>query len=90
MTKQAILDATQTPPDKGDFIWDGVDEDERPLTKQEMRSSIKPMGRPKSENPKLSTTIRLSADVLAYFRATGKGWQTRMDDALKEYVASHR
>jgi len=36
---------------------------------------------------KSSTTIRLSHDVLAAFKATGKGWQTRVDTALKKLVA---
>jgi uncharacterized protein (DUF4415 family) len=31
-------------------------------------------------------TIRLSADVVTAFRATGEGWQTRMDAALKEWL----
>ena len=36
---------------------------------------------------KQRTTLRLSPDVLAHFRATGKGWQTRMDAALREWIA---
>ena len=51
---------------------------------------VKPMGRPRSENPKQSITIRLSSEVTEYFRATGKGWQTRVDEALLEYVKKHR
>ncbi|MBJ7536973.1 BrnA antitoxin family protein [Marinomonas sp. C1424] len=47
-------------------------------------------GRPKSDNPKVSTTIRLSPDVLDYFKNEGKGWQSRIDKALKEYVDSHQ
>ena len=38
---------------------------------------------------KLPTTIRLSPEVVDYFKATGKGWQTRMDAVLKDYVATH-
>ena len=34
-------------------------------------------------------TLRLSPEVLAHFRATGKGWQTRMDAALREWIAQH-
>ena len=34
-------------------------------------------------------TIRYSRDVLEYFRATGPGWQARIDAALKEWVAQH-
>ena len=39
---------------------------------------------------KQPVSIRLSPEVLAYFKGTGKGWQTRMDQVLKEYVATHR
>lgn len=46
-------------------------------------------GRPKVENPKQALNIRLSPEVVARFRATGKGWQTRIDAALKEWLADH-
>jgi len=45
-------------------------------------------GRPPSDNPKIPIHIRLSADVLAAFKATGKGWQTRIDALLREAVAA--
>lgn len=35
-------------------------------------------------------TIRLSRDVVDTFRLTGSGWQTRMDEALKEWVTTRR
>lgn len=35
------------------------------------------------------TTIRLSRDGLARFRATGRGWQTRIDTALREWLDTH-
>ena len=38
---------------------------------------------------KEQVAIRLSPEVLAYFRATGQGWQTRMNAALKEWIAQH-
>ena len=37
---------------------------------------------------KEATTIRLSREVLAYFRGTSKGWQRRIDEILRAYVAS--
>jgi uncharacterized protein (DUF4415 family) len=43
-------------------------------------------GRPKSDDPKQSINIRLSPDILARFRATGPGWQTRMNDALRQWL----
>lgn len=48
------------------------------------------LGRPKSDNPKKAISIRLSPEVVEYFKATGKGWQTRVDDALREYVAAQQ
>ena len=36
---------------------------------------------------KTQLTVRYSPEVVAYFRATGKGWQARMDAALKEWIA---
>jgi uncharacterized protein (DUF4415 family) len=49
----------------------------------------KRMGRPPKENPKEQVTMRYDADVLEAFRATGSGWQTRMNDALKTYLKEH-
>jgi len=34
-------------------------------------------------------TIRLSPDVLKRFRASGDGWQTRVDDALRQWLKRH-
>ena len=46
-------------------------------------------GRPPSANPKVSTTIRLSPDVIEHFKAGGRGWQSRIDAALREWIAKH-
>jgi len=51
---------------------------------------LRPVGRPKAEITKQPVSIRLSSDVLEYFKSTGKGWQTRMDEVLMAYVNSHR
>ena len=40
-------------------------------------------GRPPAENPKVSVTLRLDPDVIAYFKAEGAGWQTRINAALR-------
>jgi uncharacterized protein (DUF4415 family) len=50
---------------------------------------LKRLGRPPAAVTKERITIRLSPDVLERFRATGKGWQTRMDEALKEWMKTH-
>ncbi len=44
------------------------------------------LGRPPKDNPKVSTTIRLSPDVLAAFKAEGRGWQTRIDETLRAHM----
>jgi uncharacterized protein (DUF4415 family) len=49
-----------------------------------------PMGRPKSANPKVSVTIRYDADIVAAFKAGGEGWQTRMNDALRDWMKNRR
>ena len=46
-------------------------------------------GRPPSDSVKRSVTVRYDADVIAAFRSTGKGWQKRMNDALREWIQSH-
>ena len=47
-------------------------------------------GRPKSDNKKLLVSVRYSPEVVAYFKSTGAGWQSRMDEALREYIEQHR
>ena len=34
-------------------------------------------------------SVRYSAEVLSHFKSEGAGWQTRMDDALKQWVSVH-
>jgi uncharacterized protein (DUF4415 family) len=50
----------------------------------------RPRGRPKKADAKVHIHIRLSPQVLGYFRATGPGWQTRIDDVLRQWVSRHR
>ena len=40
-------------------------------------------GRPRAAQTKKAVSVRLDADVLAKFRATGPGWQTRINEVLK-------
>lgn len=44
---------------------------------------------PQKAPTKIPTTIRLSPEVSAAFRATGPGWQTRIDNALKDWLKTH-
>lgn len=58
---------------------------------QEMANELlKPKGgRPRKLNPKVFTGIRLDADIVEAFKATGSGWQTRINDALKAWLKEH-
>lgn len=68
------------------------DPDAQPLTPTQLKAMV-PMralrGRPKSENKKLLVSVRYSPEVVAYFKSTGEGWQSRMDGVLRQYVARH-
>ena len=68
------------------------DPDAQPLTPKQLKAMI-PMralrGRPKSERKKLLVSVRYSPEVVAYFKSTGEGWQSRMDSVLRQYVARH-
>ncbi|WP_252176475.1 BrnA antitoxin family protein [Endozoicomonas sp. 4G] len=64
-----------------------ADPDTYELTDEEIKQ-LRPVGRPKAEETKERITIRLSPEVVEFFRSTGKGWQTRINEALKEYVSS--
>ena len=48
----------------------------------------RPVGSTKEES-KQAVTVRYSPDVLAAFRATGAGWQARMNEALKDWLQTH-
>ncbi|CAA7618963.1 conserved hypothetical protein [Magnetospirillum sp. LM-5] len=81
----------------GESTW--VDPDDAPELTEEWFASadlyqgeklVRKGGRPKSPNPKQMVSLRLDPGVLEYFRATGPGWQSRIDAALREYVQSHR
>ena len=51
-------------------------------TKMIARGEVRRPGRPRATNPRVQLTIRIPADVLARWKATGPGWQTRMAERL--------
>ncbi|PTB20996.1 hypothetical protein C9I57_09735 [Trinickia symbiotica] len=55
----------------------------------ELVAQQKRMGRPPKESPKEQVSVRYDADIIAAFRATGEGWQTRMNNALRTYLEEH-
>lgn len=65
------------------------DPDAQPLTAAQLgaMSPIQALrGRPRSLHPKRLVSIRYSAEVIDYFRSTGDGWQSRMNQVLERYV----
>jgi uncharacterized protein (DUF4415 family) len=50
----------------------------------------KPRGRPKAVVTKAHVNIRLDADVLEAFKAGGRGWQTRVNRALREWLKENK
>ena len=73
----------KTPPVDGYFIWDGKDEDDRPLNREEMQAGIL------QNKGKTEIALQVDNEIIAYFRATGQNWQNRMNDALKEWLKEH-
>lgn len=69
-----------------------ADPDAQPLRPKQLQAMV-PLksvrGRPKSESKKLLVSVRYSPEVVAYFKSTGEGWQSRMDGVLQQYVARH-
>ena len=67
------------------------DPDNPPLTDAELArfQPAQARGRPPLSTTKVPTSIRLDARVLTAFKATGDGWQTRMNDVLFEYAQQH-
>jgi uncharacterized protein (DUF4415 family) len=74
----------------GSAAW--VDMDDAPaltdafFDRAEIRKGSKVVrrGRPPLDNPKQAVKLRLDADVLAAYRATGEGWQTRINADLRK------
>jgi len=76
-------------------VYAALTDKTRPLTvrlvsDEEDRTRQARKGRPPAANPKIPVHIRLSPQVVAAFKATGKGWQTRINAVLTEAVESGR
>ncbi len=94
LTRKQVLAAARAVPADKNFVWDGKDEDTRPATAQELAQGLESMrrqrGRPAGSGTKEQVAIRFDRDVLDALRATGKGWQTRVNDAMREWVKVHK
>ena len=57
---------------------------------KELAAILPKRGRPAGLSKKISTTVRFDNDILAAFKATGKGWQSRMNSALRNWLKENR
>jgi len=64
-----------------------VDPDNPPWSEKMLGPPVLQRGRGRQKVPtKVSTTVRLDADVLAWFKSQGPGYQTRINEALRRVV----
>ncbi len=49
----------------------------------------KKRGRPPKDSPKKLVSMRLDSDVIDAFRSRGAGWQTQINQVLREWVTTH-
>lgn len=59
------------------------------FSKTRTDSLLTARGRPRADVTKVRVGIRLSPEVLDHFKASGDGWQTRIDAALRQFIAEH-
>ncbi|MDN2703515.1 BrnA antitoxin family protein [Janthinobacterium sp. SUN100] len=91
-TSKAWADPDDAPELTDGFFEQGVWQvGDKPVSRPEaQQEAVRRRGRPAGTGGKISTTIRFDADILEAFKATGDGWQTRMNDALKEWLRSRQ
>ncbi|NVI83098.1 BrnA antitoxin family protein [Janthinobacterium sp. BJB401] len=91
-TSKAWVDPDDAPELTDGFFEQGVWQvGDKPVSRPEAQQEMaRRRGRPAGSGGKVSTTIRFDAEILDAFKATGDGWQTRMNDALKEWLRARR
>lgn len=66
-----------------------TDPDNLPLTDEELQQFRRTRGRPQGSGKKEQVTLRIDTEILEQFKATGSGWQTRINDALRDWIKQH-
>lgn len=91
ITAAALSDPDTVPPAEGDAPFAGKSGREALAAlfpAKTVEALLSPRrGRPKSERPKIQFTARFDADIVEHFRSGGKGWQVRMEEALRRAIA---
>jgi uncharacterized protein (DUF4415 family) len=85
-TDQENTIITRQAKEDGTLLGDAELAEMKPLSAFPELQALVKRGRPPKSRTKQSTTLRLSAEVLEFFKAGGKGWQSRIDAVLKEHV----
>ncbi len=67
-----------------------ADPDTHELSADEIAGMLPLLGRPRVARPKAALTMRVDADVLDAFKASGPGWQTRINALLRDAVRRGR
>lgn len=90
-TQSGRLITMPTPEEDAAITAALTDADNLPWTDEQLATLKlkRPRGRPFGSGVKEQATLRLDRDVLASFKGAGDGWQTRMNEALKEWLVSH-
>jgi uncharacterized protein (DUF4415 family) len=75
--------------DEDDRIARGIaaDPDAAPDLSKPVGGIVRRLGRPPKSDRKVSVTLRLDREIVERFKATGAGWQTRINAALRKFSA---
>ena len=80
-----------TAPEIPDDVWDWAQISIGGKVIREATGTLTKRGRPPlGDQPKEQVTLRLPAEVVAYFKSGGPGWQTRVGEVLARYTAEHK
>jgi uncharacterized protein (DUF4415 family) len=80
-------------PDEDAAINKGIaaDPDTYELNEAEFKrlKLVRPRGRPAGSGSKIQLTLGLDAEIVEAFKQRGDGWQTKMNDALRDWLKAH-
>jgi uncharacterized protein (DUF4415 family) len=74
-------------PPWNDDVWERAEIRDGARLIRAATGTLTKLGRPKADNPKRQVTLRLDGEILDHFRASGPGWQGRINAILKKAVS---